>query len=710
MDPQTLPQQSPDAAAAAVGSPLAALSPERLNNMRSPLMLPTTTTGRGSLPCSPTSSASDNGSGSNNTDYYGSLRLGSPPKLRASHHGHARNSSSDVRAAVARFEQLDHRELHRRDEAAVRRAEMAREMAELDARRLRDDKDGFEKEARRIREEARKMKKEAEESRERERKVAKRLEVVMEELHRVKETHSHAQGLYEKEIRKARKEAFKSSSALVKMQEELKATRNSLRITQSGLESEKIKCAKREQEAFQAEYKLVGVQEELSKAREQIKTVEEERDALKTSLKEEEVARIAAEGLIALPASRPGEEDEFDSPKKTPSKLRVCSGSDKENFIPSSPSKNAELKSLHEDLAAERRRRERAEDTVEFMKMECQFQCCSCRMAELNGDNYIHDDTFEKEMAKIRTSLPASMTPPISDGGDADVDTTTTSKRSVPANVSRPATPPHSATLSDEQRELLFSPSTGTFRSVPSPEKAAAEVEEKQQIEDVEMTDIDAPPMEVAAPAAPASLPTPVEPAPMEIEQAAASARASQVSRASQASRASSRPPSPPRTPGPERGRSSTSHAHYYYRHASNASSSSYAASTSAASERPAHNNNTNNFFHRTVTTTTTIPMCFDSPKPASSSNHHHFHTVSRSTFTPSSRPSVHDAFATPTAAEKATLHRTPSFKDRPFDREVALEKIQERRRRARSVAEGKATPRRPMVDASSRREVSAPM
>lgn len=145
-------------------------------------MLPTTTTGRGSLPCSPTSSASDNGSGSNNTDYYGSLRLGSPPKLRASHHGHARNSSSDVRAAVARFEQLDHRELHRRDEAAVRRAEMAREMAELDARRLRDDKDGFEKEARRIREEARKMKKEAEESRERERKVAKRLEVVMVSL------------------------------------------------------------------------------------------------------------------------------------------------------------------------------------------------------------------------------------------------------------------------------------------------------------------------------------------------------------------------------------------------------------------------------------------------------------------------------------------------------------------------------------------------
>ncbi|KAL0259347.1 hypothetical protein SLS55_005083 [Diplodia seriata] len=578
---------------------------------------------------------SDNGA---STNYYGSLKLGSPPKLRASNH-HQRNSSSSsdaVRAAVARFEQLDHRELHRRDEAAVRRAEMAREMAELDARRLRDDKDGVEREARRIRDEAKKMKKEVDESRERERRVAKRLEMVMEELHRAKETHGHAQGLYEKEIRKARKEAFKASSALVKMQEELKATRNSLRITQSGLESEKIKCGKREQEAFQAEYKMVGVQEELAKAKQQIKTVEEERDALKTSLREEEVARIAAEGLIALPASNPGEEDEFDSPKKSPSKLMACDGSDKENFGPSSPSsRSTELKAVHEELAAERRRRERAEDTVDFMKMECQFQCCSCRMAELNGDSYIHDDTFEKEMAKIRNSQPVSMTPPISDGGDAEVDSMV--KRSVPTAMSRPATPPDSATLTDEQRELLFSPTTGTFRSVPSPNKSA-ETEEKPQIEDIEMADAPA--------AAPASLPTPVEPAPMEVE--------------------------------------------------------------AAIEQRQT-------FFHRTITTTTTVPMHFDSPKPVPNNNaaQQHFHTVSRSTFASSSsaRPSVFDAFATPTAAEKNALTRTPSFKDRPFDREAALEQIQERRKRARSVAEGRATPRRQMVEGTGvRRDVSAPM
>src|ERR1700712_2892228 len=100
--------------------------------------------------------------------------------------------------------------------------------------------------------------------------------------------HDHAIKIYETEVKKSRKEAFKAGSSLVKMQEELKGTRNSLRITQSGLESEKLKSSKREQEAFTAQYQLVGLQEELDKARELIKVIEEERNTLKTSLHEEE--------------------------------------------------------------------------------------------------------------------------------------------------------------------------------------------------------------------------------------------------------------------------------------------------------------------------------------------------------------------------------------------------------------------------------------
>ena len=83
---------------------------------------------------------------------------------------------------------------------------------------------------------------------------------------------------------------------------------------QVDLANEKERSQVREQEAFAARYELVGVQEELAKMQEQIKLVEQERDALRTIAKNEEVARIAAEGQIPLPIST--EDDEFASPKK----------------------------------------------------------------------------------------------------------------------------------------------------------------------------------------------------------------------------------------------------------------------------------------------------------------------------------------------------------------------------------------------------------
>lgn len=243
------------------------------------------------------------------------------------------------------------------------------------------------------------------------------------ELLRTKEMHDHAIGVYEKEVKKSRKEAFKAGSSIVKLQEELKATRNSLRITQSGLESEKLKSSKREQEAFTAQYQLVGLQEELEKARELIKVIEEERNTLKTSLQEEEVARIAAEGMIALPAMEDGdEEDLLHSPRKSPHKSpwkmprdTYIDSEDKENIM---PKKAVELRALHEELILERRLRERAQEQVEFMKMECQFECCSCRIAEKAGQTYVHDNSYAAEIERIKQQAP-QMTPPPS-VGDAD--------------------------------------------------------------------------------------------------------------------------------------------------------------------------------------------------------------------------------------------------------------------------------------------------
>jgi hypothetical protein len=265
----------------------------------------------------------------------------------------------------------------------------------------------------------------------------------------------HAVSVYEKEIRKLRKEAFKASSAVVKLQEELKATRNSLRITTGGLESERMKCSKREQEAFTAQYQLVGLQEEFQKAQEEIKIIQEERDTLKTNLKDEEVARIAAEGMIALPAIE-DDEDLFNSPRKSPRKMQRDDSEDKENVM---PMKAVELKSLQEELSLERRLREKAQDQVEFMKMECQFMMCSCRIAEKEGQRYVHDNSYADEMERIKKA--AELIPlPESDSDDEVMQDE-----------------PQQKTWSEEEKAaaIRYSPTTGTFQAVTTVQTEASE-------------------------------------------------------------------------------------------------------------------------------------------------------------------------------------------------------------------------------------------
>ncbi|KAK3678736.1 hypothetical protein LTR78_001189 [Recurvomyces mirabilis] len=310
--------------------------------------------------------------------------------------GHVR-TNSDVQGLVKRFEHLDVRdkdvessERRRKHEAELRRAQIAREEAESDVKRLR--------------EELRRVKRDSEEGRERERRVGRRLEVVMEEYASAKEQYTSQSTVYEKELRKARKEAYKSSSFVIKLQEELKSTRSSLRITQSGFDVEKQKVQRREQDTFNAQYQLAAVQEELDKLRAQLKIVEEEKEALKTNLKDEEVARVAAEGMIALPASQE-DEDLFTSPRKARSPF----SDNKENLGPS-PRKIRESRSMEEDLLREKMRREHAEEMVEFLGLECRFRCCRCRTQARNvhgGINLPMTGDLSKALLDVMESMKA---------------------------------------------------------------------------------------------------------------------------------------------------------------------------------------------------------------------------------------------------------------------------------------------------------------
>ena len=421
-------------------------------------------------------------------------------------------------------------------------------------------------------------------------------------MQRTKGTHVHSQALYEKEVRRARKEAFKSSSALVKLQEELKSARNRFTLMREEVEVQRRKVGAREQETFAAQYQLVGLQEEIETLGQQKKVIEEERDALKTSLKEEEVARIAAEGRIALPVSREG--DEFASPKK---KSRPAKrDSFKENVDPEFSAEKEEIAALKDELRLEQRIRQKAENQIDFMKMECQFQCCSCRVAERQGVEYLHDVVQAKT---VHTESMFQVT-----------DTDSKTEQSLDPFVEVEATPrqPSSLMLDESEPLIKFSPTTGTFYKTPSPSKQPP----KQNIAE-------------QSPSSPQSTADHLTSTPPPVPQ--------------------HRPSTPPLQSNP------------INIHTPNL------PTISTPFHRPLpippFGGGSSMQTHTIKTITTTVPL-----------------------------------IGTPVAADSL-----PFSPDSTMTREEALEQIRFRRGRARSIAAGQGTPRKPMVVMGERRDVSAP-
>lgn len=258
------------------------------------------------------------------------------------------------------------------------------------------------------------------------------------------------------------------------------------------VEVQRRKVDGREQEVFAAQYQTVGLQEELDRIRQQLKTIEEERNALRTSLKEEEVARIAAEGKIPLPVSR--EPDEFSSPKKK--KQDVL----KDNNDPATMDDSEKVVILRAAYKREARRRKEADDHIHFMKMECQFRCCPCRLAENQGKSYVHDESAAEKMAAIASKFdqpsqeeatkstqieipekevtiqlpednpPAATPEQLSNAlpsQQIDSPSIATTPRFQATSV--PATPQSPSTQEEPESLIEFSPTTGTFRAAQIP-------------------------------------------------------------------------------------------------------------------------------------------------------------------------------------------------------------------------------------------------
>ena len=163
------------------------------------------------------------------------------------------------------------------------------------------------------------------------------------------------------------------------------------------------------------EYQLIPLQEELDRLKRKLRVSEEEKEALKTNLKEEEVARIAADGMIALPVSQDRDDDLSMSPRKQSPLKRTQSplSDDKENMN-IIPKKALESRRLAEELEREKMRREYAEELADFLRMECMFRCCECKTASRLGHEFALslDSELAVGVEKVRAGMEGILTAP----------------------------------------------------------------------------------------------------------------------------------------------------------------------------------------------------------------------------------------------------------------------------------------------------------
>ncbi|KAL4722653.1 hypothetical protein ACLX1H_010534 [Fusarium chlamydosporum] len=621
---------------------------------------------------------------------------------RESVFSHLRSGSRDsVHDKISQFNNLSvtmqSKQLERKTaDAALKRAMLGREEAETELRKFREENKA--------------LKKAVDEGKERERKVGERLESLMENYGRAKETHAHTQALWEKEIRRARKETFKTQSSIVKLQEELKSARTSAKMIDENLKREKARSKVREQEAFEARYQIVGVQEQLDQALERIKLVEQERDAFKTAAKNEEVARIAAEGRIPLPPQEA--DDEFASPqkerKRAPKEPRMSLST---MDIISSEASEAEIEELSIQLQWERQRAERAHEMIEFLQAECHLRCCACSKSGrrtsveaprkkrrssigLEGPN---DKVIKLDNRTIEAEKRAASPPRIQEPQPEPQAKAGTKAETEPETQAQPEReqyleePPRMLPKSrkEPRRSTIFCPKEGIFRTVSEQEAEIIEAQRRAEESETqretqahdESQDVDEVVVEEV-----------VEGETFVSDNADIERRVS--TETEQNYRRYARTPSvePPAFAMLAAERTSLASLLSAPHNGAHSAPIPQIPTMPDVSEdvlvSPETRPHTTNTFY-TVTTTTTVPIADDNARNSASFNER-------------LRTPSHNSTGTTFDLSNPAL--TPTM-----TREEALAKIRERRGRARSMAQGTMMPARRMVSGPERRDMSAP-
>lgn len=277
---------------------------------------------------------------------------------------------------------------------------------------------------------------------------------------------------YEKDRSQTRdQELFKARSSINKLHEDLKTARGATKTAQESLLKEKEKTRAQEHEIFEAKYQVSSLQDQLEQALERMKLVEQERDAYKTAAKNEEVARLAAEGRIPLPAEE--SDNEFASPPRkrrigTTIRCRDPRVSLSTMEVVSSASLELELEELSEQVQWERQRADRAQEMIEFMQAECQMHCCPA------------------SKSKRRTSMLAMQLPRASpQKSRLSLEATIQEERSAPPQHVPPPVQQQElkpGKVRGARRSTVFLPQEGVFRTVSEQEAIELEAQRKAEI------------------------------------------------------------------------------------------------------------------------------------------------------------------------------------------------------------------------------------
>ncbi|OQO05906.1 hypothetical protein B0A48_10002 [Cryoendolithus antarcticus] len=336
------------------------------------------------------------------------------PEFTALRTAHVR-TNSDVQGLVKRFETLDVRDKDGEVSALRKRAERA----EMELQRAQVGREEAESEGRKLRQEVKELQ-------ERDRRWARRLEKVEADAKQDRLTAVKTAENFQLAMRKKQSEVLKSGQRVLDLQTEFHKCQKKLEVSKM----EQARCLDKAQrsaeEAMDAKNALSIRIAEYAKLEAHCQTAERENEVLKIKMDERQLAEAAAEGAIALPGGMDEDEDLLASPRKaaSPRKLLMRSplSDDKEN-MGIVTKKMVEVKQWQDEVGQERMKRESAEDMVDFLRMECAFQCCDCALAAKDGRTaaITMDEILESSMQRIRADMQRAFSVPTS-GRDIDMD------------------------------------------------------------------------------------------------------------------------------------------------------------------------------------------------------------------------------------------------------------------------------------------------